>query len=177
MLARLAERGYDEVEEVTVAREDVHFRLPREVAAGAAMTSVEIPYSVAAALPTLSVFDITNDVSRAVARAGRERGIAYVAPAADRASIRVNERESGFFRDFEELLSRLVPLDMRERERLILRCSARAPSRSRSRPAGCASASGSASCSSASATRRGRLHAHARRLSPARRASDSARHC
>ena len=33
VLARLAERGYDEVEEVTVAREDVHFRLPREVAA------------------------------------------------------------------------------------------------------------------------------------------------
>ena len=32
MLARLAERGYDEVEEITVAREDVHFRLPREVA-------------------------------------------------------------------------------------------------------------------------------------------------
>jgi 4-hydroxy-3-methylbut-2-enyl diphosphate reductase len=31
VLATLAERGYDEVEEVTVAREDVHFRLPREV--------------------------------------------------------------------------------------------------------------------------------------------------
>jgi 4-hydroxy-3-methylbut-2-enyl diphosphate reductase len=30
--ARLAERGYDLPEEVTVAREDVHFRLPREVA-------------------------------------------------------------------------------------------------------------------------------------------------
>jgi 4-hydroxy-3-methylbut-2-enyl diphosphate reductase len=32
-LARLAERGWDALEEVTVAREDVHFRLPREVAA------------------------------------------------------------------------------------------------------------------------------------------------
>ncbi len=30
--ARLAERGYDTLEEITVAREDVHFRLPREVA-------------------------------------------------------------------------------------------------------------------------------------------------
>ncbi|HET8892695.1 MAG TPA: 4-hydroxy-3-methylbut-2-enyl diphosphate reductase [Gaiellaceae bacterium] len=30
--ARLAERGYDLPEEITVAREDVHFRLPREVA-------------------------------------------------------------------------------------------------------------------------------------------------
>jgi len=33
VLARLAERGYELDEEVTVAREDVHFRLPREVAA------------------------------------------------------------------------------------------------------------------------------------------------
>jgi 4-hydroxy-3-methylbut-2-en-1-yl diphosphate reductase len=33
VLARLAESGYDLDAEVTVAREDVHFRLPREVAA------------------------------------------------------------------------------------------------------------------------------------------------
>ena len=32
VLAQLAERGYGDVEEVTVAREDVQFRLPREVA-------------------------------------------------------------------------------------------------------------------------------------------------
>ncbi len=32
VIARLAEAGYDDLEEVTVAREDVHFRLPREVA-------------------------------------------------------------------------------------------------------------------------------------------------
>ena len=31
VLGQLAERGYDEVEDITVAREDVHFRLPREV--------------------------------------------------------------------------------------------------------------------------------------------------
>jgi 4-hydroxy-3-methylbut-2-enyl diphosphate reductase len=31
-IERLAELGHDEVVEVTVAREDVHFRLPREVA-------------------------------------------------------------------------------------------------------------------------------------------------
>ena len=30
---RLAEHGYEDHEEVTVAREDVHFRLPRQVAA------------------------------------------------------------------------------------------------------------------------------------------------
>jgi 4-hydroxy-3-methylbut-2-enyl diphosphate reductase len=33
-LAQLAALGWSELEEVTVAREDVHFRLPREVAAG-----------------------------------------------------------------------------------------------------------------------------------------------
>jgi 4-hydroxy-3-methylbut-2-enyl diphosphate reductase len=33
VLAQLATRGYGQVEEVTVAREDVHFRLPREVCA------------------------------------------------------------------------------------------------------------------------------------------------
>jgi 4-hydroxy-3-methylbut-2-enyl diphosphate reductase len=32
-VARLARLGWDELEEITVAREDVHFRLPREVAA------------------------------------------------------------------------------------------------------------------------------------------------
>jgi 4-hydroxy-3-methylbut-2-enyl diphosphate reductase len=31
VLTTLSDRGYDEVEEITVAREDVHFRLPREV--------------------------------------------------------------------------------------------------------------------------------------------------
>ena len=32
VLAQLARRGFDEVADVTVAREDVHFRLPREIA-------------------------------------------------------------------------------------------------------------------------------------------------
>jgi len=42
------------------------------------MTTVEVPYSVAAALPTLSVFDITNEVSRAVSRAELKSGLAYI---------------------------------------------------------------------------------------------------
>ena len=43
------------------------------------MTSIEVPYSIAAALPTLSVMDITNEVVEGGrdARAGRD-GIAYV---------------------------------------------------------------------------------------------------
>jgi thiamine phosphate synthase YjbQ (UPF0047 family) len=84
------------------------------------MSSVEVPYSVAAALPTLSVFDITNEVARTVSRVGAESGIAYVSPVSEQTVIRVNEREAGFFCDVEELLSRIVPLDVRERERLLL---------------------------------------------------------
>ena len=38
------------------------------------MTTVEVPYSIAAALPSLSVMDITNDVSREVAAAGVTAG-------------------------------------------------------------------------------------------------------
>jgi len=42
------------------------------------MTTVEVPYSIAAALPSLSVMDITNDVSREVAAAGISSGIAFL---------------------------------------------------------------------------------------------------
>ncbi|MGH3116454.1 MAG: YjbQ family protein [Gaiellales bacterium] len=84
------------------------------------MTSVEIPRSVAAALPTLSVFDITNDVSRAISDSEHEAGLAYVAATSPLAVVRVTERESGFFHDFEAMLSRLVPRDVTERERLIV---------------------------------------------------------
>ena len=45
------------------------------------MTSVEIPYSIACALPSLVVLDITNEIGREVRRAGAEDGIAYVTPA------------------------------------------------------------------------------------------------
>ena len=84
------------------------------------MTSVEVPSSVAAALPTLAVFDITNDVSREVRRAGVQSGLAYITPSASSSLVRVTERESGFFCDFEDLLSRLVPLEVESRETLIL---------------------------------------------------------
>ena len=84
------------------------------------MTSVEIPSSVAAALPTLAVFDITNELSRDVRKADIASGLAYVTPVAATSLIRVTERESGFFCDFEEMLSRLGPLTAETRERLIL---------------------------------------------------------
>ena len=81
------------------------------------MTSVEIPYSIACALPSLTVIDITNDVSHDLARNGHVDGIAYLSPTDETGIVRVNERESGFFSDLEELLSRLVPQDQSERER------------------------------------------------------------
>jgi thiamine phosphate synthase YjbQ (UPF0047 family) len=82
------------------------------------MTSVEIPVSIAAALPNLTVLDITNDVRREVASTGGS-GIAFVSPNGDPSLIRVQERETGFFSDLEGLLERLVPLEADERARLV----------------------------------------------------------
>jgi thiamine phosphate synthase YjbQ (UPF0047 family) len=82
------------------------------------MTSVEIPVSIAAALPNLTVLDITNDVRREISTTGGS-GIAYVSPNGDPSVIRVQERETGFFSDLEDLLERLVPLEAGERERLV----------------------------------------------------------
>jgi len=83
------------------------------------MTSIEVPYAIAAALPTLSVMDITNDVSQEVARSGRPDGIAFIHAAHDLSLVRVQERETGFFEDLECLLERVVPADARGRERLV----------------------------------------------------------
>ena len=83
------------------------------------MTSVEVPYSIASVLPSLMVLDITNEVTHELRDSGYESGIAYVSPLDDVALVRVQERESGFFTDLEDLLIRLVPQDERERERLL----------------------------------------------------------
>jgi thiamine phosphate synthase YjbQ (UPF0047 family) len=82
------------------------------------LTSVEIPVSVAAALPSLTVLDITNDVRREVAAMGGS-GIAYVSPNGDPSIVRVQERETGLFSDLECMLERLVPLEADERTRLV----------------------------------------------------------
>jgi thiamine phosphate synthase YjbQ (UPF0047 family) len=83
------------------------------------MTSVEVPYSIAAALPSLSVMDITNDVSREVAASGVSSGIAYLHTDSTLSLVRVQERETGFFEDLESLLERVVPSKLRSRERLL----------------------------------------------------------
>jgi thiamine phosphate synthase YjbQ (UPF0047 family) len=82
------------------------------------VTSVEIPVSIAAALPNLTVLDITNDVRHEVAATGGS-GIAFVSPNGDPSVIRVQERETGFFSDLECMLERLVPLEVDERTRLV----------------------------------------------------------
>lgn len=82
------------------------------------MTSVEIPYSIACALPSLVVLDITNEIAREVGRIEAEGGIAYVTAGGD-GLVRVNEREAGFFSDLESLLAKLVPLDLPGRERML----------------------------------------------------------
>jgi thiamine phosphate synthase YjbQ (UPF0047 family) len=84
------------------------------------MTAVGIPHSVAAALPTLSVFDITNEISRDVSSSRVERGIAYVTAAVPNSLVRVSERESGFFCDVETLLERVVPRATAGSERMLL---------------------------------------------------------
>jgi thiamine phosphate synthase YjbQ (UPF0047 family) len=83
------------------------------------VTSVEVPYSIAAALPSLSVIDITNEVERAVGDAELDAGIAYISPNGEPSFVRVAERESGIFCDLEDLLHRLVPLEVGDRERLV----------------------------------------------------------
>jgi thiamine phosphate synthase YjbQ (UPF0047 family) len=83
------------------------------------MTSVEVPYSIASALPSLTVLDITNEIRRELNKSDLDSGIAYVSPLDEIALVRVQERESGFFADLEELLTRLVPQDEPDRERLL----------------------------------------------------------
>jgi thiamine phosphate synthase YjbQ (UPF0047 family) len=83
------------------------------------MTTVEVPYSIAAALPSLSVMDITNDVSREVAESDVSSGIVYIHTPSTLSLVRVQERETGFFEDLESLLERVVPGSQRSRERLL----------------------------------------------------------
>jgi thiamine phosphate synthase YjbQ (UPF0047 family) len=83
------------------------------------MTSIEVPYSIAAALPTLSVMDITNEVSQRVNRSGYSDGIAYISATHGLSLVRIQERETGFFEDLECLLERVVPSDVQQRERLV----------------------------------------------------------
>jgi len=84
------------------------------------MTSIEVPRRIAATLPSLSVVDITDEVADRVTATRRRSGIAYVsATGSEPCFVRINERETGFFEDFELFLGRLVPYELRERERMV----------------------------------------------------------
>jgi len=83
------------------------------------MTSIEVPYSIAAVLPTLTVVDVTSEISRELGRTGRRDGIAYISSGPGHSLVRINERESGFFEDLEGLLERLVPLKNGGREQML----------------------------------------------------------
>jgi thiamine phosphate synthase YjbQ (UPF0047 family) len=82
------------------------------------VTSVEIPFSIAAALPSLAVVDVTNEVARAVAGSDSDDGIAYVS-SGETSLVRVAERESGIFQDLECFLERLVPKEANGRDRML----------------------------------------------------------
>jgi thiamine phosphate synthase YjbQ (UPF0047 family) len=83
------------------------------------MTSIEIPVSIAAALPSLAVMDITNDVAREVGAHSVDAGIAFLHAESPHTIIRVQERETGFFEDLEALLERVVPSSQSRREKLL----------------------------------------------------------
>jgi thiamine phosphate synthase YjbQ (UPF0047 family) len=84
------------------------------------MTSIEVPRRIAATLPSLSIVDITDEVADRVTAASYRSGIAYVsATGSEPCFVRIQERERGFFEDFELFLGRLVPYELRERERLV----------------------------------------------------------
>jgi hypothetical protein len=82
------------------------------------MTSVEVPYSIACALPSLVALDVTNEIAHEVARAASPSGIVFVT-ADVRALVRVGGRDDEFWDGVQELLARLVPLDDPSRERLL----------------------------------------------------------
>ena len=82
------------------------------------MTSVEIPFSIAAALPSLAVVDVTNEVAREVARSEYGDGLAYVS-SGQSSLVRLAERERGLFEDLECFLGRLVPKGAPDRSRIL----------------------------------------------------------
>jgi thiamine phosphate synthase YjbQ (UPF0047 family) len=82
------------------------------------VTSVEIPFSIAAALPSLAVVDVTNEVAHSVDRSPYGDGIAYIS-SGETSLVRIAERESGIFQDLECFLERLLPKGAAERERML----------------------------------------------------------
>ena len=153
--ARLASFGYDELGEVEVARENVSFRLPREVTARG-MTSVEVPYSIASALPSLTVLDITNEIRRELAAGPRERDRVRLTPRRGRARARAGAGVAASSPTSRSCSPGSCPRRSASGSGCSACCSAHAASRSRSPAVTSVSASGSGFCCSASTALRSR---------------------
>jgi len=97
-----------------------------------------------------------------------------VSPKDETGIVRVNERETGFFEDLEDLLERLVPLDVADRERLVrFLVGPRTRTDSVFLTPSFASAPGSECCCSASTARLRRLDADDARAIDRQRTSRS----
>jgi thiamine phosphate synthase YjbQ (UPF0047 family) len=67
-----------------------------------------LPEQIAAQLPSLSVTDITSEVTRAISAAETPNGIAFVSAPAGPWVTRIQHLEQGMLLDLESLLTRLV---------------------------------------------------------------------
>jgi thiamine phosphate synthase YjbQ (UPF0047 family) len=74
---------------------------------------------IAGQLPSLVVFDITPEVTRAITAAEASNGIAFVSAPAGRWVTRIDELETGALFDFESLLTQLVAPNTAERDRVL----------------------------------------------------------
>lgn len=57
------------------------------------------------------LIELTDDVRGAVDRSGVQNGVAVVYSPHTTCTVMINERESGFMRDFQEMLDTLVPAE------------------------------------------------------------------
>jgi secondary thiamine-phosphate synthase enzyme len=57
------------------------------------------------------VIDVTQDVRGAVGKSGVQNGMAVVYTPHTTCTVLINERESGFIKDFQDMLESLVPKD------------------------------------------------------------------
>jgi len=57
------------------------------------------------------LIDVTQDVRGAVDKSGVQNGVAVVYTPHTTCTVLINERESGFMKDFQDMLDQLVPAD------------------------------------------------------------------
>jgi thiamine phosphate synthase YjbQ (UPF0047 family) len=80
---------------------------------------VRFPTAIAAQLPSLAAFDVTVDVTRAIAAAAEENGIAHISAPPGRWVVRIAETEGRALFDADGVLNRLVTVENEGRGPLI----------------------------------------------------------